>query len=260
MSNIGIYGDSYSNVMHPNFNNAKNFWADDLKKYHNVTNYGKPGNSIYNCYVDYMENNHKHEINIMVIPVSDRFYSEYLENSDIAKKMSNKNWYTHYSNVLFYKNSYKHKFNPSDTDFNLQLFDSVRLYFEFWKDIQYVNTVNLLLAEKIKTFKNLITIDVVSSDPDYIGLQYLSGWELTNAPGYIERYISNNTQAGHEDVENRKFLKDVRNCHLTEENNSVLLNIVQHAINNNIKEIKLKIQDFIAPTKDVDNYLEWTDY
>ena len=260
MSNIGIYGDSYSNVMHPNFNKNKNFWADDLKKYHDVTNYGNPGNSIYNCYVDYMENNHKHDINIMVIPTVDRFYSEYLENSDIAKKMSNKNWYTHYTNVLFYKNTYKNKFNPAANDFNLNIFDSVKLYFEYWKDDQYINTVNLLLAEKIKTFENIITIDVISSDSDYIGLKDLSGWELSNAPGYAERYIANKTLVGHEDVENRKFLRDVRNCHLTEENNSVLLNIVQNAINNNIKEIKLKIQDFIKPTKDVDNYLEWTDY
>ena len=207
-----------------------------------------------------MENNHKHDINIMVIPTVDRFYSEYLENSDIAKKMSNKNWYTHYTNVLFYKNTYKNKFNPAANDFNLNIFDSVKLYFEYWKDDQYINTVNLLLAEKIKTFENIITIDVISSDSDYIGLKDLSGWELSNAPGYAERYIANKTLVGHEDVENRKFLRDVRNCHLTEENNSVLLNIVQNAINNNIKEIKLKIQDFIKPTKDVDNYLEWTDY
>jgi hypothetical protein len=255
---IGVYGDSYCSVMNPNV--EQNFWVNYLKEYYDVTNYGHPGNSIYKCYADYMENYQKNDINIMIIPTTDRFYSSYLENSDISKTLSNKNWYTHYSNVLLHENTYKDKFNPTGTDFNLKLFDSVRLYFEFWKDDDYVNTVNLLLVEKIKSFKNLITIDVKSSDPGYIGLQDITIWELNNMPGYHEQYIFKGTPAGYEDTENKRFIRDNRICHLTEENNMVLTTIVRNAIENNIKEIKLKIQDFVAPAKNVDNYIGWMDY
>ena len=255
---IGVYGDSYCSVMNPD--SEQNFWVNYLKEFYDVTNYGHPGNSIYKCYANYMENYRKHDINIMVIPTVDRFYSSYLENSDIAKTLSNKNWYTQYSNVLLHENIYKDKFNLLDSDFNLKIFDSVRLYFEYWKDDDYVNTVNLLLAEKIKTFKNLITIDVISYDVDYIGLQDLSIWEIKNMTGYNEQFISKGTPIGHEDVENKKFVKDKRICHLTEENNLVLSTIVQKAIENNIMEIKLKKQDFITPFKDINNYIEWTDY
>jgi hypothetical protein len=255
---VGIYGDSYCSVMDPI--GEKNFWVNYLKDTYEITNYGHPGNSIYNCYIDYIENCHKHEINLMVIPTTERFYSSHLENSDIAKKMSNKNWYTHYPNVIFYKNAYKNKFNPEDTDFNLQIFDSVGFYFEFWRDEQYVNTVNLLLAEKIKTFENLITIDVKSPESGYVGLQDLSIWEINNMSGYHEKYVSKKILIGHEDAENKKFLRDNRICHLTEENNLVLSTIVRHAIENNIKDIKLKIEDFVATFKDIDNYIGWEGY
>jgi|LauGreDrversion4_2_1035121.scaffolds.fasta_scaffold74546_2 hypothetical protein len=255
---IGIYGDSYCSVMNPEY--GENFWVTHLKEFYDVTNYGHPGNSIYKCYRDYMENYQKHDINVMVIPTIDRFYSSYLENSDIAKTLSNKNWYTHYSNVLLHENTYKNKFNRPDSDFNLKIFDSVRLYFEFWKDDDYVNTVNLLLVEKIKTFKNLITIDVTSSDSDHIGLRDVSIWELNNMAGYHEQYIFKGTPPGYEDIENKKFVKDKRICHLTEENNMVLTTIVQDAIKNNVKEIKLKIQDFVAPTKNVNYYIGWENY
>jgi len=262
MKSIGIYGDSYCSVMNPELNPEAtlDFWSNNLKKFYSVINYGQPGNSIYNCYINYMENHYKHDINIMAIPTADRFYSSYLEESDIATKMSNKNWYTHYANILLHRNIYKNKFSPAAGDFNLSIFDSVKLYFEYWKDNQYVNTVNLLLAEKIKTFENLITIDVISTDPDYIGLQDLSIWELANMPGYKEQFILKNTPIGYEDTKNKKFVKDKRICHLTEENNLVLSTIVRHAIENNIKEIKLKIEDFIIPSKEINNYIEWTDY
>jgi hypothetical protein len=255
---IGVYGDSYCSVMNPDA--EQNFWVNYLRDFYDITNYGYPGNSIYSCYTDYMKNYQKHDINLMVIPTVDRFYSAYLENSDIAKTMSNKNWYTHYLNVLFYKNKYKNKFNTEDTDFNLQIFDSLRLYFEFWKDDDYVNTVHLLLVEKIKTFENLITIDAKSSDLDYIGLQDLAIWELNNMPGYQEQYISKGTPIGYEDVANKRFVRDNRICHLTVENNMILANIVCNAIENNIKEIKLKMQDFVALSKNVDNYIGWMDY
>lgn len=252
---LGIFGDSYASpTLHNLITKTKEqigvIWPHVLDQEFQVHNYARPGNSIYKCYIDFIEFGNRHDHNVMIIPLRDRFYSSFLDDSEISRIFDFENWYSNYQNILFYKDNIKQR-NPSNIDKHLKIFDSLEVYYEFWKDDEFLKTVNAALADKLKTFNNLTTVEVESSDTT-IGLKDISDWEFE-----IIKLQSGNLKPYVKDIaEKKKFLRDNRNCHLTEENNVILGKIILDAVKNN-KKIELKIKDFAQPTESASSYFEW---
>lgn len=252
---IGIFGDSYTTMTSHNaiVNKKSVIWPYVLSKEYQITNYGQPGNSIYRCYKDYMHFGSRHDHNIMVIPTRSRFYSAFLKNHPIKDLVDVENWYSNYQSVLLYEKKIRNR-NPEDADKYAKIFNSLKTFYEQWADMEFFETVNDALASKIKTFENLWTIEVQPTDKTQIGLEYISNWELSiinKLSPDADLYVNNA-------LKDKKFLRDDRNCHLTESNNIILGKIVLDAVKNN-KPIELKIQDFVPPSGDAASYFKWID-
>lgn len=246
---VGIFGDSYSTVTLAADKFTSKTWVDVLAEEYDVVNYGRPGNSVYKCYKDFVEKGNKHDYNVMTVPTADRFYSAALHKSDISKILKFENWYSNYSNVLLFKDIIESK-KMDNNDRYMKIFESLRVYYEHWKDDDFLNTVNEALADKLKTYSNLLIIEV--KPKDQFGLWHLSNWELD----VIKQSKNLLSKIDHR---NKKHVRDDRNCHLSEENNIILGKLVLDAIKNN-KKIELKQEDFVVPTKNVDQYLKWASY
>lgn len=251
---IGVFGDSYTTkTLHNTIvNNDSVIWPFMLDREFDVTNYGQPGNSVYGCYKDYMYFGNRHDYNIIVIPLRTRFYSSRLNASEIRTLVDFENWYANYPSVLIYEKKIKNK-NLENADNYFKIFDSLKTYYEQWEDEEFLSTVNDALVDRIKTFQNVWTIEVQPLDKNQIGLFDISRWELEIINQFTDTdlYINNPMQ-------DKKFLRDNRNCHLTEENNIALGKIVLDAVKNN-KPVELKMENFVRPTAKAASYFEWID-
>jgi len=247
---IGIHADSYAVRLHDDF-----IWCDLLKNQYDIINYAKSGNSVYQVYRSLLEHENKHDLNIVIIPTYDRFYSKYLYNSKISQIVKENNWFTFYQNVLFYEKMLDRKNQLKDE--NLDIINSLKVYYRLWADFEYLNDVNMALADKIKNKPKVITIEVKSSDPNNLGLMDISKWDLNNLPGVRESFFNEGGAMAGLDKKKKRWLADDRSCHLSEDNNICLGKVVVNAIEKNMKEIKLSLDDFIVPTKSAENYLKW---
>jgi hypothetical protein len=243
---VGIFGDSYATVTMTAGPFTSKIWADVLAEEYEVVNYGRPGNSVYKCYKDFIEHGSKHDYNVMTVPTLDRFYSSALHNSSISEILNFENWYANYSNIILFGDIIK---NKDVSDQSLKIFESLKTYYEYWKDDDFLSTVNDALVDKLKNCSNLLLIEV--KPKDHFGLWNLSIWEID-----VTRV---NTSHNPVDAKNKRYLRDERNCHLSEENNIILGRIILDAIKNN-KKIELKLEDFVIPTKNIDQYMKWVEY
>jgi hypothetical protein len=250
---IGIFGDSYATATLLNIANRSPIiiWPHELDRLFKVVNYGLPGNSVYRCYKDYLEYGSQHDYNIMIIPIRDRFYSSYLHYSDISRVVDFENWYSNYSSLLMYQRALINSDDPNK-ERHLKIFDSIKTYYELWKDDNFLNVVNGALVDKIKSIDNLLTIEVKPEDPNQLGLMDISNWEIE----FIKKQMPEVFENQNEIVNNNGlFLRDNRNCHLTPENNVILGRIIVDAIKTKTK-IELKIEDFVPPPPGP-KYFEW---
>lgn len=253
---VGVYGDSYANM---NLNDPETFsWIDQLKTRHNVLNYGECGNSPYQCYKDYINNNSKHDYNIFVIPILQRFFSKYLFDL-LSEHQVFKNWFINPDCIRAAKKDLLHQVDPDTQAFKLKIMDSVEFASMFWLDYEYVTEANMALIDKIKNDKNLILIDTNHSK-NKIGLTDVSLWELEQV-GYKEKYLDKGLGLNSIDEENKLISQDARANHFSEENNLVLGNMLLEAISNNFTgELELSYTDFVKPSKPLEHYLKWRTY
>lgn len=73
MKSIGVFGDSYTGQA--DGPSAKYHWSTLLAKHYDceMKNYGTGGSSIYFSYKQFLENHHKHDLNIFLITETSRY-------------------------------------------------------------------------------------------------------------------------------------------------------------------------------------------
>lgn len=250
---IGVYGDSYANLNLDS--DSSKSWVDILAEDFTIKNYGTSGKSVFHCYNDFFDTARSNYYNIFIIPLNGRFYSEELEKIFPSYIQYHKYWYNNYTSVLAMKKQIQQKiFNDNALQKRAaDMIDSVAVYYEHWKDFRYDNIVQTTVVESLKTkTQNTLFIDTNASvhDNSNVGLLQLSKWELR--------------QTGHDDNlgiqpnnEKTLFSYDCRKNHLSEENSTILAAKIKDAMNNNIRELKITLGDFIVPTKDTDKFIEW---
>ena len=250
---IAIYGDSYASFCLDQPNNHRGqSWVDVIKEYHDVENFGRPGSSFFYSYEKYLENFNKFDYNIFIIANPNRFYNRNLESLTSFTS----SWYTNYNNVILNEEIAKKGNHLKE----LKIIESVRDYYENWRDDETDSKMTIFLIEKLKEHrKNTLYIDAFSQkfNPYYsvdVGLIDISIWEQ-NQVGFLEKYDKNNIQWGY--IKNGSFLSDNRLNHLSEENNLILGNQILKSIKDNQHYLKLKLEDFVKPKHDIDFYVTW---
>jgi hypothetical protein len=250
---IGIYGDSYANLNLDS--DLGQSWIELLGKDFTVINHGVPGKSLFHCYNDFSNTSQSNYYNIFIVPLMGRFYAEELENIFPNYIQYHRYWYNNYTSVLTMKKRIQERIFNDDS---LQkraadIIDSVAAYYEHWKDFRYDSIVQSTVVESLKrNTQNTIFIDTNANvhDNSDIGLLQLSKWELRQAG-----YDDNLGVQPHS--EKTLFAYDCRKNHLSEENNSILAAKIKNAMNNNISELKIMLNDFVVPTKNTDKFIEW---
>lgn len=248
---IAIYGDSYTclNFNQPNDGRGMS-WVDIVKQQHDIYNFGIAGTSVFYSYLKFKEHQHNFDYNIFVITNLDRIYNKKLDN--LFNQIS---WYTNYSHVnLWIK-------DPRRTAHQLKIIESVKTYFEYWKDEETENILNLSLIENLQmSYKNCLFINAFSKEHNPIlknqyGLIDITCMEQEES-GWIEKYSDNGIHLGHLD-ENNMMLEDYRLAHLTEENNIILGNKILEALDKKQNMLDIDLKDFVKPKHDIDFYVRW---
>jgi hypothetical protein len=250
---IAVYGDSFANYRSESYGMGKS-WVNFLEDRYEVTNFGEPGNSVYQCYETIKSHHEKYDYNIFLIPVRQRFFSNKLYN--LSESIPFKNWFNNVSSLEIFKILIeKNKQSYNDADRLLKIIDSVYTYWTEWKDHDVDTTMTNLMLNDIKKINNIILIDTQSHAGEE-GLTSVSIWEIDQL-GFSEKYPANFTTID----ENKSLtLFDLRKNHLSEENSFILYEKILDAINESISEIKLNHTDFVKPSEDLDFYVGWERY
>lgn len=246
---IGVYGDSYAN-----FNLDRGYsgsWLNILEEEFEIYNYAYPGNSVYKCYSDFMENSNRHDYNIFIIPTPYRFYSNYLENFNLGEFSFNfKNWYNIEGSISMIETRLKTLGKEGENNHLKDIINSLKMYYAFWKDLKMFDDIKAAFIDQLKAKANNILFIDTMSENNVIGLCDISCWELEQL-GFDIKVLNDIDRV------NNTFCKDKRKNHLSEENNIILGNKIYKAIKENIKDLSLSYTDFVKPKNDISHYIEW---
>lgn len=249
---IAIYGDSYANMNLDEPNDGRGMsWVDVVKQKHDVTNFGHAGTSIYYSYLKFIENFANFDYNIFIITHPDRIYNRKL--NEILERDS---WYTNYNNIDVCSK------DLTKSGFQLKIINSVKTYFEYWKDEETEAILNLNLVENLRNkqnnclFVNAFSHEHCSALTNEHGLIDISGMEQITT-GWLEKYRGKGMNFGYID-ENNYVLEDHRLNHLCEENNIILGNKMVDAVNKKQQTLEIRLGDFVVPKHNIDFYVRWS--
>lgn len=139
---IGIFGDSYGAASVDGDEilaqkGMEHHWSTLLAKEHNsnVTNYSKSGSSIYFSYKNFIENHHKHDLNIFLIT------SHYRYTKFVKLPSDNRERYIS-THLIKYAREHWGELNLTDTD--KEIVDMIDSWYKA-SDLEYIHDSNTLM-------------------------------------------------------------------------------------------------------------------
>jgi hypothetical protein len=233
---IGIFGDSYTamNII-PGNEHMGLGWPEHLAFSHEITNFGESGTAFQWSYELFLEHKNKFDFCIVVVPDPNRVYIKALQ--DIPNKPVG-----HY----FASHNHIQAFKGITADERiLKILDSIDVWYNNWRDHGFEYHLHNLMVRNLLTYDNVLVIpgfprSVEGFDKPYQNLTDIQYWELLQIdPDF-----------------NVRTMRCKRKCHLSEENNLVLFDLVKQAIENKDKILKLDISKFKKPARSIDFYAE----
>ena len=238
---IGVFGDSFANLKLRE--NPTPTWVDILNEKYNVTNFGESGSNLYYSVNKFKEEQHRFDKIIIVVTVPGRLQ---LPNWIETLGNTNYRYATNLSNVENQLDRW-HNLNTFDKDHlkinsNLiKAFEAARDYFIYLDNKLYNNFIQKLMIEEVLRCRSdtiMIPVDVYS---------FGDGSTMTTLSDIYKKELQAWNENDHS-IHNKMIdeaIIDVRNCHLTVENNVILAEKVEEWLNGSPVEIKL--DDFVTP-------------
>lgn len=233
---IGIFGDSYVNSnLKPYYDFCGLSWVESLGKVHDVVNFGQPGVSFAWCYELFLKHKKDFDLCIVVVTTPYRIYIKALED-DPAKPTG------HFFASPEFRQEYRQRTTDQKT---LKILDSIDVWYDNWRDHVFEDHLHNLMVRDVMSHDNVLLIPGFSSSIENYNGQYqnltdIQFWELLQLDPNFDH--------------SRMSCK--RKCHLSEENNQVLFELVINAISDKKKVLDLNINDFVKPNKNIDFYAE----
>ena len=221
---IGVFGDSFAadNKMNPT-----DSWVDVVRSEFEVDNYGESGSNLFFSVTKFKEHAEKYDTAIFIITAPGRI--KLVDNIPVWDE--NKRHIGGYSTI-------KHTIVEAKQRGNFQTFlmalQAVHGFYNYIQNDLYDNYVHNLMLEDIKKIHhNTIFIPAFNN----------SSSEEINAC-LCDIHTKENRNFGFEYVS--KHYNDIRNCHMTAENNLILGNQIIDCLKLK-KEFNLSIDEFVTP-------------
>lgn len=231
---IAIYGDSFGDFCLKNIEGDTIYrgpaWVELLAENHEVTNFCESGSSVFYNYDLFLKHNKEFDYNIFLVTESNRI----TVNSPYPNLK-----HINIHSINFYKNT---NLRPIER----KILEGIENYYEVIHNQDYVDTCHKLMVNSLTTI-NPNTIIIPTFGESLISdfkntLIYLSDWELSEI--VLKLHAKNYIQWKPIEGENWAFV-DYRKCHLTEENNRILFDIIINRINNKFNGLlNIDVNDF----------------
>jgi hypothetical protein len=229
---IGIYGDSYAD---PKKKNSTLNWIEILRlKYNNVVSYGQASSNLYYSVSQFKKTQHLFDKKILLVTAPSRIWAK---NSGITP--TNHRFFAtpwNLQNYITFQKTYNT--DPTSREFNIKLFEAAIVYMTFISN----------RAEDIYK-QELIIKDVLSIDSDTILVPCFEQSEIRSVKGNLAFIVEKEHRAWQtkwDDVYNFD-IDDLRNCHMTAENNLRFAEKIIDVIENGVP-LNLNENDFVNPS------------
>ena len=247
---IAIYGDSWASE---GLDRPHSYlgWPEILAKQSNykVTNFAVPGSSVYFSYKTFLNNHSNYDYNIFLISSPGRLFIDSIPAyASTAKHISSLDTLKIRMETL--------KTSPDSPLKNKleKIFDALDLYYVYLQDNNYDLTINRALVHHARS----ITTNTMFI-PCFAGYNEFPLLEImrleNNALGFTEKYGLKNIHLN--SIVDNKVLLDNRICHMTKSNNQILAEKIIKAINEKKLTLNLSIDDFVAPSENIDDVFKW---
>lgn len=217
---VGIFGDSFASA---NMNNTES-WIDILSKEYDVTNHALSGSNLYYSMTQLKENHNKYDKNIFVVTQPGR-----IKIADHVPCPAPRLRYVSHASIISGVTK-----KTSETSELINAYNAVLDYYKYIQDDEYDKYIHRLMIDDLtKICSNIMLIPAFKNS--------IPGRKRTSLIDI--RTKENNAWGFDYFVPDGYF--DIRNCHLTKENNSVLAKKIIESIDSNF--LNLNINDFQTP-------------
>lgn len=220
---IAIYGDSFGyehpifGIDHPKLKEINPSWVTLLRNEYSVENFCYPASDLYFSYNNFISNYEKFDLNIFIATNPHRL------------SVKHNNQFIHNSGYPSAKAKLKTDTDPSRNKIHKASVD----YFLYLQDDERDNVFSTLIKNSVKTLdKDCIIIDAFGKDGLFnITTMEDKSWKITPSYTLLDSFL------------------DLRYCHLTEENNYILYNLIDKCIKNK-SSFKFDLLNFVTPSFD----------
>jgi hypothetical protein len=255
--NIAIYGDSFGCINAEGIADDKNYsWPHLLRQLSGVKflkNYSKIGKSFISTYSDFLKYKDLYDVNIFLVTNLGRIDFPQLE--EICKP-----YFHNKTDVYITRNNINKQETPILTleqkELANKLFDYADAYFDVGTNEIYEYLIREAIVEKAMRFSNY-TIFIPCFDDHSVPNSKIPLIDIFNFENETLKIDELNGGRSFGEVFDNKFMNDIRQCHLSKENNKVVLDKITQAIETKSSIIDLTIKDFKVPTCDILECVEW---
>lgn len=219
--NIGVFGDSFAS---PIKLNPSPSWVDILSEEHSITNYAIDGSNLYHS-VDQIKTHHeKYDKLILVvtqpgrIKIPDWIKVDKIEDKFVTSKFDRKIAEKPNNNII------------------AAYAEAANQYFTYLQNVPYDNYVHNLMLDDVRNIRpDIILIPgFLNSFPNINGYSMHFIWAMEHTAWNLD------WRAAILDFE------DIRNCHMTTENNAIFASKAKEWLNG--KPVHINLNDFVTPT------------
>lgn len=253
---IAIYGDSFGCINAENISDAKNhswpFLLNQLSTVESVDNYSKIAESFMSTYSKYVQHKHKYDVNIFLVTKIGRIHFPMLEGICTP-------YYSSKVSVHFVRNQLNKVSALTDEQRNLanKLFDYADIYFDNIENfLYYEHLARQALVEKAMNFSNY-TIFIPCFDAEAVPYSRTPLVDIFNFENEHLKINEKHNGKVFGEIIDGKFAVDIRQCHLTKENNKLVLDKILQAIETKSKTIDLKLKYFNVPDCNISECIKW---
>lgn len=254
---IAIYGDSFGCINTEKIADDKNHsWPHLLRQQLGVSflaNYSVVGNSFISSYNEYLNNKYFYDVNIFLVTKIGRI--DFPQLKGICRTVF------HNATDVYFTRNYVNEISPeTSTDEQKilanKLFDYADLYFDVGQNLYYEEISRRAIISHAMTFPEY-TIFIPCFET---GIIPNSDTPLIDIFDFENECLGINKIEGNEhfgSIINGRFTNDLRQCHLTKDNNKLMLDKIVQAVKSGSKTIDLQVRDFVVPTCAPTDCYEW---
>jgi len=222
---IGVFGDSFAALKF--IENTTPSWVDILSEKYDVTNFSLTGSSLFYSVQKFKSFHQDYDKIIFVVTTSGRLL---LEDQPFFERPEDVNITSLATTEYFYKKLINDP-TTHENDIMLKIYKAALDYFKYIKNDEYDRYIHYLMVNDIVNTRSDAILIPVTRDSlkqyknvmDEIKIKEMKAWGLSPMATFA----------------------DLRNCHMTEENNYIFATKVEEWLNGSPVEIKL--DDFMTP-------------